>query len=318
MSRKKIYITMKIDDKAIEFLKEQFDLDINMEDKIPSKDEIINKTRDCDALLCMLSDVIDSEVIGACKKLKVIANYAVGFNNIDINAAKERNIIVTNTPDVLTDATAELAWALLFAAARRISEGDEFVRAGKFKLWSPGLLLGQGITGKTLGIIGAGRIGKAFAKKGLGFDLKILYYKPQRDLSFETETGAEFVSMEKLLLESDFISIHVPLTENTKHMIGKKEFELMKSSAILVNTSRGPVIDEMELIKALQKRKIWSAGLDVYEREPFVEDALKTLDNVVLLPHIGSGTFEARADMAMIAAYNIEAVLNGREAINAV
>lgn len=318
MGKKKIYITRKIDDSAIDYLKTQFDVEINTEDRIPEKQEIISKAIDCEAILCLLCDEIDKEVIDACKKLEIVANYAVGYNNIDLIAAAARNIIVTNTPDVLTNATAELAWALLMSAARRVNEGDSYVRAGKFKMWGPNLLLGQDITGKTLGIIGAGRIGKAFVKKGLGFDMKVLYHNRKRDMEFEMEANAQFVTLEELLKESDFISIHVPLTNETKHLIGEKEFNIMKSSAILINTSRGPVINELELVKALKKGELWSAGLDVYEREPFIEEELKALPNVVLLPHVGSGTFDTRAKMAMIAAYNIEAVLTGKKPFNQV
>jgi glyoxylate reductase len=318
MTRKKVYITRKIDDKAIEYLCERFEVDINLEERIPEKEELINKTRDCDALLCLLSDEIDAALMDECKKLKIIANYAVGYNNIDISAARERNIVVTNTPDVLTDATAELTLALLFSAARRIVEGDRFTRGNKFKLWSPTLMLGQDICKKTLGVIGAGRIGKAFVKKTLGLEMKVLYNNRSRDLAFETETKAEYVSLDELLKESDFISIHVPLTSETKHMLGKREFEMMKKSAILINTSRGPVVDEVALMEALSSGEIWSAGLDVYEREPLIEEGLLALNNVVLLPHIGSATFDTRANMAMMAALNIEAVLNGAKGINEV
>lgn len=318
VAKKKIYITRKIDDRAIDFLKDQFEVEVNDEERIPSKAEIIKKSEDCDALLCLLSDAIDKEIMYSCKKLKIIANYAVGFNNIDIKAAKERGIVVTNTPDVLTNATAELAWALLFTAARRVNESEAYLRKGKFEMWSPTLFLGQDITGKTLGIIGAGRIGKAFAKMSTGFNMKVIYHNRKRDLDFEKETNAQYMSLEELLKSSDFVSVHVPLTEETHHLIGEREFSIMKKSAVLINTARGPVVDEKALATALKEGEIFSAGLDVYEREPLIEKELLNLDNVVLLPHIGSGTIDTRQKMAMMAAENIEAVLNGREALNRV
>lgn len=316
--RKKIYVTRKIDDRAIGYLREKFDVEVNGEERVLAKAELIDKLSDCDGLLCLLSDEIDSEIMAACDKLKIIANYAVGYNNIDVLAAKNKNIVVTNTPDVLTDATAELAWALLLGAARRVAEGDKFVRAGRFKMWSPTLLLGQDIKHKTLGVIGAGRIGKAFAKKSTGFEMKVLYNNRNRDLNFEKESNARFVTLQELLKESDFVSIHVPLNKETHHLIGKEQFEIMKDSAILINTSRGPVVDEKALVEALKNGEIWSAGLDVYEEEPEIQEELKVLSNVVILPHLGSGTYETRYAMAMMAAINIEAVLEGREAINKV
>jgi glyoxylate reductase len=262
--------------------------------------------------------MIDKEVIDNASGVKIFANYAVGFNNIDISEAKSRGVFVTNTPDVLTDTTADLAWALLFAAARRVVESDKFMRSGKFEKWSSKLLLGQDITGKTLGIIGLGKIGKAFGKKSIGFEMNILYYNRSRDEEFEQKYGAEYVDMDTLLKESDFISIHLPLTDETIHFIGKNEFNKMKKTAILVNTARGPIIDEKALVEALKSRRILAAGLDVYEREPEFEMELKDLDNVVMLPHIGSATAETRTNMALMAAQNIVEVLNGNRPLNPV
>lgn len=303
---------------AIELLEEYFDVEVNKEDRVLKKEELIGAVEDVDALLCLINDVIDRDVINNAKRLKIIANYGVGYNNIDIQEATRRGIIVTNTPGVLTHATADLAWGLLFAVARRIVESDKFTRAGKYMGWSPSLLLGMEVTGKTLGVIGAGRIGKAFARKSRGFDMRVLYYSRNRDIEFEKELDAEWVDKDTLLKESDFVSLHVPLTEETFHLIGEKELRLMKPTAVLINTSRGPVVDEKALVKALKKGWIWGAGLDVYENEPELEEELKYLDNVVLTSHIGSATEEARYKMAMMAARNVVSVLEGQGPINPV
>lgn len=318
MDKMKVYITREIPEEGIELLQKYFDVEINKEDRTLSKLELIDKIKDKDGVLCMLVDVIDKEVMDNAGNVKIFANYAVGFNNIDIKEAKNRGIFVTNTPDVLTDATADLAWALLFAAARRVVESDKFMRNGNYKEWTPKLFLGQDITGKTLGIIGLGRIGKAFAKKSKGFDMNILYYNRSRDEKFEQKYGAKYVDIDALLKESDFISIHLPLTEETKHLIGENEFNKMKKTAILINTARGPIIDEKALVSALKTGRIVAAGLDVYEREPEFEMELKDLDNVVMLPHIGSATFDTRTNMALMAAQNILEVLNGNAPLNPV
>jgi glyoxylate reductase len=318
MIRKKVYITREIPSEAIKLLENHFDVDVNREERTLSKTELISRIKDMDGVLCMLVDVIDKEVIDKASRVKIFANYAVGYNNIDIEAAKSKGVYVTNTPDVLTDTTADLAWALLFAAARRVVESDKFMRNGNYKEWTPGLFLGQDITGKTLGIIGLGRIGKAFGKKSLGFDMKILYYNRSRDEEYEHKYGAEYVSMDELLQKSDFISIHLPLTEETRHLIGENELNKMKKTAIIVNTARGPIIDEKALVEALKSRRIMAAGLDVYEREPEFETQLKDFDNVVMLPHIGSATVETRTNMALMAAGNIIEVLKGNKPINPV
>jgi glyoxylate reductase len=249
--------------------------EVNKEDRTLSKNELISRIKDKDGVLCGLADAIDKEVLENAKEVKIFANYAVGFNNIDIKEAKSRGIFVTNTPDVLTETTADLAWALLFAAARRVVESDKYMRSGKFKGWSYKLFLGQDITGKTLGIIGMGRIGKAFGKKSMGFDMNILYYNRSRDEEFEQKYGAVNVDMDTLLKKSDFISIHLPLTEETRHLIGENEFNKMKKTAVIINTARGPIIDEKALAAALKSGRIMAAGLDVYEREPEFEMELK-------------------------------------------
>lgn len=315
---KKVYVTREIPDEAIELLKKHFEVEVNYEDRSLTREELIEKIKDADGVLCTLVDMIDREVMDKAAGVKIYANYAVGYNNIDIKEAHERDIIVTNTPGVLTDTTADLAWALLFAAARRVVEADKFARAGLYKEWAPTLLLGQDITGKTLGILGAGRIGKAFAKKSTGFDMKILYHNRSRDEEFERKYGAEWVDKDRLFRESDFISIHLPLTKDTLHMVGEAEFNIMKKTAILINTARGPIVDEKALVNALKTGRIWGAGLDVFEREPEIEEGLKELDNAVILPHIGSASVETRTKMALMAAENIVAVLNGEKPVNPV
>lgn len=310
MGRKKILVTRKIPEEGIEKLCKYFDVEVNELDRTLTYEELKEKVKGKDGVLCQLSDKIDSELMDVEPNIKIFANYAVGYNNMDIKAAKKRNIYLSNTPDVLTDATADLAWALLFAVARRVVEGDKYIRQGKFVAWSPKLLLGKDISGATLGVIGAGRIGRAFAKRGKAFNMRILYYNRSRKKEFENETGAKFVSFKEILTKCDYISLHTPLTSETTHMISDNEFNMMKKNAILINTSRGPVVDEKTLVKALKEKRIWGAGLDVYENEPKVEEDLKEMDNVVLCPHIGSATDETRTKMAIMAADNIIAALN--------
>lgn len=310
MGRKKVLVTRKIPEEGIEKLCKYFDVEVNELDRTLTYEELKEKVKGKDGVLCQLSDKIDSELMDVEPNIKIFSNYAVGYNNMDIKAAKKRNIYLSNTPDVLTDATADLAWALLFAVARRVVEGDKYIRHGKFVAWSPKLLLGKNISGATLGVIGAGRIGRAFAKRGKAFNMRILYYNRSRKKEFENETGAKFVSFEEILTKCDYISLHTPLTSETTHMISDNEFNMMKKNAILINTSRGPVVDEKALVKALREKRIWGAGLDVYENEPKVEEDLKEMDNVVLCPHIGSATDETRTKMAIMAADNIIAALN--------
>ncbi len=309
---KKVFITRKIPENAIEILKKHFEVKIWEKDEPIGKEEIIKNIKDVFGILCLLTDRIDREVIDSAKNLKVIANYAVGIDNIDVEYAIKKGIIVTNTPDVLTHATAELAWALLFAVARRIIEADKFVREGRFKGWDPMLFLGKEIYGKTLGIIGAGRIGTAFGLKSKGFEMKVLYFSRKNNQVLEDRLHAKKKSLRDLLREADFISLHVPLTKETYHLIGKEEFSLMKEDAILVNTSRGAVIDEEELVKALKQKKLFGAGLDVYENEPKIHPELIKLPQVVLLPHIGSATYQTREKMAEMAAKSIVEVYNGK------
>lgn len=314
----KIFVTRKIPEEGLELLRKEHKVFVNPLNRNLKKEEIIKGLRGKDGLLCLLSDKIDAEVINSEPRLKMIANYAVGIDNIDIEAATKRGIPVSNTPDVLTDATAEMAWALLFAVARRIVEGDRFTRAGKFKGWDPLLMLGQDISGKTLGVVGAGRIGTAFALKSKGFNMKILYFNRSRNEIIEKELGAKKVEIDELLEKSDFVSLHVPLNKSTYHLISEDKLRLMKRNAILINTSRGPVVDEKALIKALKEKWIFGAGLDVYENEPEIPKELKELDNVVLQPHSASATLSSRVGMAILAAKNMLAGLRGEKPPNCV
>jgi len=262
--------------------------------------------------LSMGGDPISAKILETGKDLKLVANYAVGFDNIDLAAATRLKIAVTNTPDVLTDTTADLTWALILGVARRVAEGDRFVRAGKWVGWKPGLLLGSDVHGKILGVIGMGRIGLAVAQRALGFNMKIFYADIQRtEQSIEERLQARFLPLPDLLRESDFITLHVPWIPETTHLIGPEELRQMKKSAFLINTSRGPVVDERALVEALKSRVIAGAGLDVFEQEPRVAPELLQMDNVLLLPHIGSATFETREKMAWVAVNNILAGLQG-------
>jgi len=308
----KVYITYKLPEQALSKLREKCEVHVNENDRAMTKEELCNNLKGMDAVICMLSDKIDHEVIDNAEGVKIFANYAVGYNNIDFEYAATKGIAVSNTPGVLTDATADMAWALLFSVARRIVDSDRFTRGGQFTGWAPTLFLGQDITGQTLGILGAGRIGSNFAKKAKGFDMKIIYHNRKPNKQFEEETGATYVDLGTVITQSDFLSIHVPLTEETRHMISSKEFEMMKRNAILINTSRGPVVDEKALVDALQRRLIWGAGLDVYENEPAIEKGLFMLENVVLAPHTGSGTNNTRNRMVEMVVENVLSILVGK------
>jgi len=315
----KVYVTRKLPGKAIDMLKQHFEVEVNPEDRPPSREVLLEKVKDLDALLCLLTDKIDAELMDAAPKLKIVANYAVGYDNIDVEAATERGIVVTNTPGVLTDTTADFTWALLLAAARRVIECDKFTRAGKYKGWSPTLMLGYDVHHKTLGIIGLGRIGYAVAKRARGFEMKILYYDIRRNEKAEKELGAEFAPIERILKEADFITLHVPLTKSTYHLINEESFKLMKPTAILVNASRGPVVDEKALVKALKEKRIAYAALDVYENEPELTPGLAELENVVLAPHAASASIETRSKMGELAAQAIiDVIINNKMPSNIV
>ncbi len=308
----KVFVTRQIPKEGIELLKDVCEVEVNDIDRQLTKQELCEKIKDKDAVITQLADAVDKEFFDAAKNLKIVANYAVGFNNIDLDYATKKRVFVTNTPDVLTIATAEHAWALLFACARRVVEADNFTRSLKWKGFEPMAFLGLQISDKTLGVIGAGRIGQAFAKMACGFNMKILYTSNTPKPDFEKQTNAKFVDLNTLLSESDFVSIHTPLTPSTRQLIGKNQLALMKPSSILINTSRGSVIDENALIEALQNKQIYAAGLDVFENEPNIDSNLLRLDNVVLTPHIGSATLKTRTDMSILAAQNILDVINNK------
>ena len=308
---KRVYASRQLPKRVMEEFSRICEYDVNPENRQASREELVNGVKNYAVVVSMLNDQIDADIIAqAGPDLKLIANYGVGFNNIDVKAANAKGIYVTNTPDVLTDATADLAWALLFGAARRVIEGDRICRTSTFS-WAPEYMLGYDVSGKTLGIIGAGRIGSNFARKAaLGFKMNVIYYGRHNSPALD-ELGAKLVTLDELLRDSDYVSLHVPLTPETKHMLGAEQFAKMKNTAVLINTSRGPVIDEAALAEALKSHTIAAAGLDVYEREPEIYSALKGLDNVVLMPHVGSATFDTRTNMGLMIARNIEAVLAG-------
>ncbi|HPD17613.1 MAG TPA: D-glycerate dehydrogenase [Planctomycetota bacterium] len=314
-----VYVTREIPQAGLDIVRDACErVEINPEDRVLTRQELLAAVRGRDGVLCLLTDTVDAAVLDAAKGCRVFANYAVGYNNIDVPAATARGIAVTNTPGVLTDATADLTWALLFATARRIPEGDRYTRAGKFRGWSPMLLLGGDISGRTLGIIGAGRIGTAVALRSRGFRMRVLYFDRAQNEALEQAVGAERVDLDRLLRESDFVSVHVSLDESTRHLIGARELGLMKPTAYLVNTSRGPVVDENALVAALRERRIAGAGLDVFENEPALAPGLTGLDNVVIPPHLGSATIATRTRMATLAATNLVAALRGERPPNIV
>lgn len=318
-SRKKVFITGRIPSLAYEILSKEFDVTMHDDLRLLNKEEIIAGLKGKDALLCLLSDTIDKDIIQASPQLKVIANYGAGYNNIDIVAAGEANIPVTNTPDVSTDATADLTFGLILAIARRIVEGDKETRAGRFKGWAPLYHLGVDVTGKTLGIIGMGNIGKAIARRAKGFDMKVVYTSRTRlSEEQEKELGFTYMSLEDVLKTADFVSLSLSYSAATHHMISAKELETMKPSAYLINTARGPLVDEKALLKALEDKTIAGAALDVYEFEPQITAGLEKLDQVILTPHIGNATVETRDAMAEIAAGNIAAVLRGKAPLTCV
>jgi len=321
LERAKVFLTRKLFDEAISLIEEYADVEVYESEEEPAPyDLILEKVRDVDGLLCLLTDKIDARIIEAGERLKVISNYAVGYDNIDVEAATRRGIYVTNTPGVLTETTADLAWAILMAIARRVVEADKYVRAGRWiHAWGPKMMLGSDVHGKTLGIIGLGRIGSAVARRAKGFNMRIIYYDIFRREDLERELGLEYKPLEELLKEADYVTLHVPLTKETHHLIGERELDLMKPTAYLINTSRGAVIDQRALYKALKERRIAGAALDVFEKEPIdPDDPLLELDNVVLTPHIGSASVETRKKMAMMAAENLVSVLKGVEPPNLV
>ena len=313
----KVLVTREIPPAGLHLL-EDFDVTI-LSEAPPGREELLGVVRGASGILSILTEKIDAEVMDAAGDgLKVVANMAVGYDNVDVDAASERGIVVTNTPSVLDETTADTAFMLLLASARRLGEGERILRSGRWDAWGPMQLIGPDVYGKKLGIVGMGRIGTAVARRALGFDMQVLYSSRSRNEAAERDLGAKRMQLDELLRESDFVSIHTPLTPETRHLIGAAELEKMKPTAILVNTSRGPVVDEAALADALENKHIFAAGLDVYEEEPEVHPKLLELENVVLAPHIGSASIETRNKMAVLAAENIVAVLRGKRPKNSV
>ncbi len=317
MSKPKVFVTRVIPDKDLDLVKDFCDVDVWEGDLPPSRAELLQRVQGVDGLLCLLTDKIDGEVLDAAgEQLKVISNFAVGYDNIDVSAATARKLPVGNTPDVLTDSTADFAFTLMMSAGRRILEADRYVRAGKWQTWGPLLLLGIEMKGATLGLVGFGRIGKAMARRAVGFDMRVIYYDPS-EIEHDPDVKATSVDFETLLEESDFISLHTPLTPDTHHLIDSEALSKMKPSAVLVNTSRGAVVDMDALYEALKFKRIFAAGLDVTEPEPLPADhPLLTLDNILIVPHIASATKTARDKMAWMAAKNLIAGLKGERLPN--
>jgi len=317
-TRPTLYLSRLLHDPVMAIVRDRFQLVQEPLDALPTPSTLREGLCQADAAIVTLGDLIDAETLRAATRLKILANYAVGYNNIDLAAARQRGLIVTNTPDVLTDATADLTWALLLATARRIVEGDALVRSGRWTGWSPTQLLGAEVFGKTLGIIGMGRIGQAVAHRAVGFRMPVRYHTRQPLATSSLPREWEHRSLRDILGEADVVTIHVPLTPATHHLIGARELAWMRPTAFVINTARGPIVDEGALVAALKTGIIAGAGLDVYEQEPAIHSALAQLKQVVLLPHLGSATVHARVQMGLVCLENIQAVLDGRPAPNQV
>jgi glyoxylate reductase len=316
MAQYQVFVTTQHPGDGVATLSSQLQVDANLDRQKPilTPGELLKGMKGCDAVVCVLEDIISDDVMGACPNLKVIANVAVGYDNIDVDAASKRGILVTNTPGVLNETTADLAFALLMACARRIAEADRYARDRKWRNWTPDLMLGVDIYGKTLGIIGYGRIGQAMGRRGQGFGMNLLYTR--RSNSNDNDPGA--VDLDVLLAKSDFVSLHCPLTKETHHLIGERQLSLMRPEAILINTARGAVVDSVALIAALKSGRLRGAALDVFEDEPNIPDQLLAMDNVVLAPHIGSATVETRSNMAKLACKGVMSAFGGELPANAV
>jgi len=320
MPKPKVYVTRMLPERGMKIIKEHFDTEVWPEYAPPPKEVIIRKAANVDALVSLLSDKIDAEVFNAAPKVKIVSQLAVGFDNIDLKEATKRGIYVTNTPEVLTDTTADFAWALLMAIARRVVEADKYVREGKWKVgWHPDMMQGRDVYGATMGVIGAGRIGYEVARRAKGFKMKILFYDVIPRPEMEKDFDAEKVDLDTLLREADFVSVHVPLMKETFHLINEEKLRLMKKTAYLINNSRGPVVDEKALHKALKENWIAGAGLDVFEQEPTpLDNPLLKMDNVVVAPHISSASYETRSKMAEMVAENLLAFFEKRKPPNLV
>jgi lactate dehydrogenase-like 2-hydroxyacid dehydrogenase len=319
MTRPKVLITQKIFDEAVALVKKHFEVDYNPSDVPLPPPVLIKRLQEKKGAITLLTDQIDETLLSQCPDLKIVSNVAVGYNNIDVEACTRRGVMVTNTPEVLDDTTADFTWTLILGTARRLVEADTFLRSSRWRGWGLMDFLGHDVHHKVLGICGLGRIGQGVARRARGFEMKILYTDAVRAApSIEEALGAQFAEKKVLLAQSDFVTLHVPLTPQTTHYISTAELELMKPSSILINASRGPVIDEKALVKALQNGTIAGAGMDVYEKEPQVEPALVGMTNVVLAPHIASASGETRLRMATMAAENMVAGLMGRRPPNLV
>lgn len=319
MDKPKIFLTRRLPPESMRRLESESQLSHGDLDRVLSRQEIIEGVRQADGLLCLLTDQIDSEVLDSNPNLKVVSNYAVGFNNIDVQAATERGIAVTNTPGVLTDCTADMAWALLMSSARRVVEGDRLVRSQKWGGWEPLQLLGSEVSGATIGFVGFGRIARATAKRAQAFDMQVLYWNRTRLAESEEQSlGVQYRSFTDLFPQCDFVSVHVALTDQTHHLLSAREFESMKPTATLINTARGAVVDEAALVQALRCKQIAAAALDVYENEPEVHPALFEMPNVVLAPHLGSATVQTRTKMGTLAIDNCLAACRGQRPANLV
>lgn len=315
----KVLVAQMIPEEALRFTPEACEIELRAESHPLPKAELISRLKDKVGLVCLLTDTIDDEVLSGAPNLKVVANVAVGYNNIDVAAATRRGVVVTNTPGVLTETTADFAWALLMATARRVVEADQYVRAGKFTSWQFMTLLGEDVNGKTLGVLGFGRIGQAMARRAQGFGMRVLYHsRKQADPATESALRATWVDKATLFKESDFVTVHTPLIPETHHLIGAQEIAAMKRSTILINAARGPIVHEAALVEALSEGRIAGAGLDVFEEEPGIHPGLLTLPNVVLAPHIASASRETRTRMAAMAIENCLAVAQGKTPPNPV
>jgi glyoxylate reductase len=312
MTRPALYVTRLLPDPVMAAVRQQYRLIAEPTDEAPPPEHLRHALAQADALICTLTDRIDAPLLADAPRLRIIATYAVGYDNVDLAAAREHGIVVTNTPDVLTDATADLTWALLLTVARRVAEGDAWLRTGAWTGWRPTQMLGTDVTGKTLGIIGMGRIGQAVARRAEGFRMPVVYAARRPCPSPSVVSPWTHLSLPDLLRRADFVSLHVPLSETTHHLIGSRELAMMKPSSFLINTARGAVVDEDALVSALQAHRIAGAGLDVYEREPILHPGLRALPQVVLLPHLGSATQETRVRMGMICLENIAAWFTGK------
>ncbi|NQF15018.1 D-glycerate dehydrogenase [Brevibacillus sp. HB1.3] len=319
MIKQQVFVTRKLNPEVIAMLEKVAEVEQWTKNAPIPRELLLEKIKHVDAVLTMLTERVDEEFLASTKRLRIVANMAVGYDNIDLEACRRHEVIVTNTPDVLTESTADLAFALLMATGRRLTEANRFLLQGEWTSWSPTLMAGQNVYGSTLGIIGMGRIGEAVARRAKGFGMRILYHNRNRKPQAEQETGAKYADLAELLQESDYVVLLTPLTEDTRMLMGEKQFSLMKETAVFINVSRGGTVDESALYQALVDKKIWAAGLDVFAVEPVpMDNPLLQLPNVVALPHIGSATVQTRAEMARLAAANIVAVLSGRGPLTAV